>query len=118
VQHGLTAATFAQRRQLVELLIDRVIVTDGDVEIRYVVPTHPRAEQTRFCHLRLDYRAGPTAVKQHVKPMLRFERFAHVAVTLSGIELAHQFKKDQFDISTVCSSTDRAPEVWEAVLAV
>ena len=59
VQHGLTAATFAQRRQLVELLIDRVIVTDGDVEICYVIPTSPRAEQTRFCHLRLDYRARP-----------------------------------------------------------
>jgi len=58
VQDGLTAATFAQKRQLVELLIDRVIVTDGDVEIRYVIPTSPRAEQPRFCHLRLDYRTG------------------------------------------------------------
>jgi site-specific DNA recombinase len=59
VQHGLSEATFTQKRQLVELLIDRVIVTDGDVEIHYVVPTHSRAEQTRFCHLRLDYRARP-----------------------------------------------------------
>jgi hypothetical protein len=59
VWQGLSEATFVQKRQVVELLIDRVIVTDGDVEIRYVVPTHPRAEQTRFCHLRLDYRAGP-----------------------------------------------------------
>jgi site-specific DNA recombinase len=52
VQGGLTAATFAQKRQSVELLIDRVIVTDGDVEIRYVVPTDPRGEQLSFCHLR------------------------------------------------------------------
>ena len=41
VQRGLAQATFAQRRQLVELLIDRVIVTNGDVEIRYVIPTSP-----------------------------------------------------------------------------
>jgi site-specific DNA recombinase len=51
----LDALTFAQRRQLVELLIDRVIVTDGQVEIRYVVPTGPKGESTPFCHLRLDY---------------------------------------------------------------
>ncbi|MDP9382246.1 MAG: hypothetical protein M3Q29_19310, partial [Chloroflexota bacterium] len=40
---------------LVELLIDRVIVTDGDVEIRYVLPTSPGSEHVRFCHLRTDY---------------------------------------------------------------
>ena len=31
-----------------ELLIDRVIVTDEEVEIRYVIPTDPSSEQTRF----------------------------------------------------------------------
>jgi site-specific DNA recombinase len=41
VRTGLAAATFAQRRLLVELLIDRVVVTDGEVEIRYVLPTSP-----------------------------------------------------------------------------
>lgn len=46
---------FTQRRQLVELLIDRVIVADGAVEIRYVVPTGPKGEAIPFCHLRLDY---------------------------------------------------------------
>jgi hypothetical protein len=35
-----------------------VIVTDGEVEIRYVMPTDHASEQVRFCHLRLDYRAG------------------------------------------------------------
>ncbi len=55
----LEHATFAQRRQLVALLIDRVIVTDGQVEIRYVVPTGPKGETTPFCHLRLDYFHGP-----------------------------------------------------------
>ena len=51
----LDQLTFTQRRQLVELLIDRVIVNDGQVEIRYVVPTGPKGEAVPFCHLRLDY---------------------------------------------------------------
>ena len=37
MRQGLSQATFEQRRSLVELLIDRVIVTDGEVEIRYVI---------------------------------------------------------------------------------
>jgi site-specific DNA recombinase len=52
---GLDQAGFEQRRQLVELLIDRVVVTDGQVEIRYVIPTTPGSTKTRFCHLRTDY---------------------------------------------------------------
>ena len=55
VQAGLHSATFQQRRQLIELLIDRVVVTDGEVEIRYVIPTHPGSEYMRFCQLRKDY---------------------------------------------------------------
>jgi site-specific DNA recombinase len=55
----LNKLTFAQRRQLVELLIDRIIVNDGQVEIRYVVPTGPQGETIPFCHLRLDYFHGP-----------------------------------------------------------
>jgi site-specific DNA recombinase len=52
VRQGLDQASFEQRRSLVELLIDRVIVTDGDVEVRYVMPTDRASEQVRFCHLR------------------------------------------------------------------
>jgi site-specific DNA recombinase len=55
VRDGLQAATFEQRRALVELLIDRVIVTDGDVEIRYVFPTACHGPPIRFSHLRVDY---------------------------------------------------------------
>jgi site-specific DNA recombinase len=55
VRSGLAQATFAQKRTLVELLIDRVLVDNGDVEIRYVIPTSPRGETTRFYQLRKDY---------------------------------------------------------------
>jgi hypothetical protein len=51
VQAGLTQATFEQKRHLVELLIDRVVVTDGDVAIRYVIPTtsSPRRPPASTC---------------------------------------------------------------------
>lgn len=55
VQSGLANASFVQKRTLLELLVDRVLVINDQVEIRYVVPTHPRGETTRFCHLRKDY---------------------------------------------------------------
>jgi site-specific DNA recombinase len=60
VQEGLSQATFDQRRQLVELLIDRVIVDNDQVEIRYAIPTSKAGEKTRFCHLRTDYFDVPT----------------------------------------------------------
>ena len=55
VQQGLAQATFDERRQLIELLVDRVVVTGEEVEIRYVIPTSPSSEHLRFCHLRSDY---------------------------------------------------------------
>jgi hypothetical protein len=61
VQHGLAAATFEQRRRLVLLLVDRVVVTNAEVEIRYVLPTSPESEHVRFCHLRKDYFDHPPA---------------------------------------------------------
>ena len=59
LQPTLDQLTFAQRRHLVALLIDHVIVTNDQVEIRYVVPTGPKGESTPFCHLRLDDLAKP-----------------------------------------------------------
>lgn len=61
VRQGLAQASFEQKRQLIELLIDRVLVNDGEVEIRYVVPTNKASEQVRFCHLCTDYSDGASA---------------------------------------------------------
>jgi site-specific DNA recombinase len=63
IRTGLENDNFEQRRRLVELLIDRVIVNDGDVEIRYVIPTAPNSEHIRFCHLRTDYFSHPDLVR-------------------------------------------------------
>ena len=62
VSKGLEGATFDRKRQLVELLIDRVIVTGDQVEIRYVFPTSPKSEHLRFCHLRSDYLHDPATL--------------------------------------------------------
>jgi transposase-like protein len=56
-------------------------------------------------------------MKQRVRSMLGFKRFAHTVITISGIELVHQITKGQFDISALCASQARMPQVWEAVLA-
>jgi site-specific DNA recombinase len=55
VRAGLVGADFEQKRRLVELLIDRVIVEDGMVEIRYVVPTSRDGPRILFCQLRLNH---------------------------------------------------------------
>ena len=55
IRAGLATATFTQRRQLAELLIDRVIVTGDQVEIRYVLPTSPEGPHRPFCQLRKDH---------------------------------------------------------------
>jgi site-specific DNA recombinase len=61
IRAGLAAATFEQRRQLAELLIDRVIVTDDQIEIRYVLPTSPDGPHRPFCQLRKDHLDGPSS---------------------------------------------------------
>jgi site-specific DNA recombinase len=55
IGEGLAGASFEQKRRLIELLIDRVIVTETEVEVRYVIPTSASGEHARFCHLRTNY---------------------------------------------------------------
>lgn len=94
VQQGLADATFDEMRQLVELLIDRVVVTNEQVEIRYVIPTAPGSEQIRFCHLRLDYfdiptpRVQPRDVGQ--RELLGVEHIGQVAIQPSVVIELHQ----------------------------
>src|SRR2546421_3080896 len=64
IRTGLATATFEQRRQLAELLIDRVIVTDGQVDIRYVLPTSPDGPHRPFCQLRKDHLDPPPDLGQ------------------------------------------------------
>jgi len=63
VRAGLATATFEQRRMLAELLIDRVIVTGDQAEIRYVLPTSPKGPHRPFCQLRKDHLDMPPAAR-------------------------------------------------------
>ena len=66
VRDGLEQATWERKRQLIETLVARVIVTDGEVEIRYVIPTGPAGQAAPACHLRSDYLGADTvALGQH-----------------------------------------------------
>jgi hypothetical protein len=49
--------------------------------------------------------------------MLGFQRFAHVATTISGSERIHPITKNHFALSALCLPPVRTPQVWEAVLA-
>ena len=62
IQTSLANPSFEQKRQLVELLVDRVVVTDSSVEIRYAIPTSLDSEIVRFCHLRTDYFNSPDVI--------------------------------------------------------
>ena len=64
VRPGLATATFEQRRLLAELLIDRVIVTDGQAEIRYVLPISPDGPHRPFCQLCKDHLDPPPDLGQ------------------------------------------------------
>ena len=48
VPQGLAHPAFAQKRQLVELLIDCVVVTNEEVEIRYVILPAPAVSTSVF----------------------------------------------------------------------
>jgi hypothetical protein len=62
---------------LVELLIDRVVVSHEEVEIRYVVPTNKASEQIHFSHLRADYRAGPSFHKKKGASLAMLQEVSH-----------------------------------------
>src|SRR5512133_1097191 len=93
VRSGLATATFAQRRLLVELLIDRVVVTDGEVEIRYVLPTSPDGPHPPFCQLRKDHLNRPAGPRDSDQPDQRGDRRAVAGVERQlpiGAAAAHQ----------------------------
>jgi hypothetical protein len=74
VSIGLAGASFEQKRRLVELLIDRVIVIEGEVEMRYVIPTSRSGEHARFCHLRTNYLPTDAQKNNSRLEMATFER--------------------------------------------
>jgi hypothetical protein len=80
-----------------------------------VLPKHLTVRTNRYLNnvIEQDHRR----VKQRVRSMLGFKRFDHALITIAGIELVHQIKKGQFDLSALCAPHSCTPQIWEAVLA-
>jgi transposase-like protein len=49
--------------------------------------------------------------------MLGFKKFENAAVTISGIELIHRIRKEQFNTSDIDLKERRTHELWQSVLA-
>jgi transposase-like protein len=56
-------------------------------------------------------------VKLRLGPMLGFKRFRNAAITIAGVDLLRQIKKDQFNLNKLRLDGRSAPAVWSAVLA-
>ncbi len=97
VRSGLANATFEHRRELVKLLVDRVIVTDEEVEIRYVIPTSPESEHIRFCHLRSDYLHNPPT-RQHLEAPVSTLVLSTIAAVVTTLLPAHACALDGLGI--------------------
>ena len=57
------------------------------------------------------------SIKLRLDPMLGLKRFRTASITLAGIELMHRIRKDQFKLGRLRIKENRAPEIWNAVLA-
>ena len=55
------------------------------------------------------------SIKLRLGPMRK--RFQRASITIAGIELMHRIRKGQFKLGKLCIKDNRAPEIWNAVLA-
>jgi transposase-like protein len=58
-----------------------------------------------------------SANKTANRPMLGFKRFETAAVTIRGIPVGRENKKQQFNLKPLTGQAITAPEMWAAVLA-
>ena len=57
------------------------------------------------------------SIKLRLGPMLGLKRFQRASITIAGIELMHRIRKGQFKLGKLYIKDNRAPEIWNAVLA-
>jgi len=88
IQNGLENVCFEQKRKLVELLIDRVIVQNENVEIRYVIPTSQPANMSVFvnCGKTISIRNAANIKPPHTPwASARIQFVGHIAIPLATI---------------------------------
>jgi hypothetical protein len=49
--------------------------------------------------------------------MLGLKRFRSASITIAGIELVNRIRKGQFKLGRLHITDNKAPEIWNAVLA-
>ena len=78
------------------------------------VGTLPRRVRVRSCKY-----LNNVVEQDHrrIRPMIGFKRFDTATVTIRGIELAEEIKKDQFNLERLVGKQATAPQTWAAVLA-
>jgi transposase-like protein len=57
------------------------------------------------------------SIKLRLGPMLRLKRFRSATITIAGIELIHRIRKGQFKLGSLRITDNKAPAIWNAVLA-
>jgi site-specific DNA recombinase len=115
----LNKLTFAQRRKLVELLVDCVIVSNGEVEIRYVIPTSPEGEKSLFCHLHKDYLNGPArAIPQNMLLISEMECIRHQILCSSSLHSGVIFDYRQLHKAVCQSNLKRTGSYSKSIVIV
>lgn len=112
------AAAIKQHGALEKITVDGYPATHSaisELKREEVLPSHTLVRTSKYLNnlIEQDHRR----VKQQIYPMLGFKRFQNAVITISGIELAHQIRKEQFDTAKFNRSGGGASQMWEAVLA-
>ena len=87
---------------------------------REILGEHQRGKRTKIRsskYLNNLIEQDHRSTKFRLGPMLGMKRFRSVSITIAGIELMHRIRKGQFTLGRLRIKDNRAPAVWNAVLA-
>jgi len=84
-----------------------------EMKVDGLLPEDTKVRSSRYLNnvIEQDHRN----IKSRTNVMLGFKRFRNAATTISGIELMHRIRKDQFDLPAFGLKHIAAPVVWNAV---
>jgi len=87
---------------------------------REILGEHQRGKRTKIRsskYLNNLIEQDHRSIKLRLGPMLGLMRFRSASITIAGIELIHRIRKGQFKLGKLRIKDNRAPEIWNAVLA-
>jgi len=87
---------------------------------REILGEHQRGKRTKIRsskYLNNLIEQDHRSTKFRLGPMLGMKRFRSASITIAGIELMHRIRKGQFTLGRLRIKDNRAPAVWNAVLA-